>query len=228
MCRTPGAVRPHGRKLRRRELAAKRAKRSRSKNDRRKRRREGEDRHERRRGDRPQRRRLERSRADAPCRMQHDGGDRGLDAVEHSGDGGHLSVGHVYPRQRDQNEERRQDEQRAGDDPAPGAVHEPADVGGELLRLGTGQHHAVVEGVQEAALGDPVHALDQVVMHDRDLPRRSAEAYPAELPPVAKRCCARRCHRRHVRINSRFRRGGQLWPCRIHFATQKRSAAARE
>ncbi len=84
--------------------------------------------------------------------MQHDGGDRGLDAVEHSRDCRHLSIGHVYPRQRDQNEERWQDEQRAGDDPTPGTVHEPADVGGELLRLGTGQHHAIVERVQEAAL----------------------------------------------------------------------------
>ena len=39
--------------------------------------------------------------------------------------------------------------------PAPGAVHQPADVGRELLRLRAGQHHAVVQRVQEAPLADP-------------------------------------------------------------------------
>jgi hypothetical protein len=47
--------------------------------------------------------------------------------------------------------------------PAPGAVHQPADVGGELLRLWSGQQHAVVERVQEAAFADPAPFLDQLL-----------------------------------------------------------------
>jgi len=69
-------------------------------------------------------------------------------------------------------------------------VHHPADVGRELLRLGSGQHHAVVERVQKALLGDPAFPLDQVLVHDRDLPGRAAEADEAELEPVAK-CLAK-------------------------------------
>ena len=62
-----------------------------------------------------------------------------------------------------------------GDDAAPRAVHQPADVDGELLRLGAGQQHAVVERVQEALLAEPAPALDQLAVHDRDLPGRAAE-----------------------------------------------------
>ena len=43
----------------------------------------------------------------------------------------------------------RQDEQNAGDEPAPGPVQQPADIDRELLRLGPRQQHAVVERMQE-------------------------------------------------------------------------------
>src|SRR5262249_33505365 len=92
-------------------------------------------------------------------------------------------------------------EKRTGDDAAPRAVHQPADVGGELLRLGSRQHHAVVERVQEAPFRDPALLLDQLAMHDRDLAGWTAEADPAELPPVAERLGAtrnlRRCRIHH-------------------------------
>src|SRR5947207_3272594 len=94
-------------------------------------------------------------------------------------------------------------------------MHEPADVGGELLRLRTGQHHAVVERVQEARFGDPAFLLDQLAMHDRDLPGRAAEADPAELPPVGERLAARR----------RLRRAGcQMSPSRSCTSTSSPAA----
>ena len=43
------------------------------------------------------------------------------------------------------------DEQPAGHDAAERAVHQPADIGRELLRLRARQQHAVVERVQEPA-----------------------------------------------------------------------------
>ena len=42
-----------------------------------------------------------------------------------------------------------QDEQHAGDEAAARPVQQPADIGRELLRLGPGQQHAVVQRVQE-------------------------------------------------------------------------------
>src|SRR2546430_8169239 len=81
-------------------------------------------------------------------------------------------------------------------------MHQPADVGRELLRLGAGENHAVIERVQEASLGDPALLLDELAMHDRDLPGRTAEADPAEFPPVAQRLGAcRRSRFSAVRIH---------------------------
>jgi len=61
--------------------------------------------------------------------------------------------------------------------PPQRAVHEPADVGGQLLRLRAGQHHAVVQRVQEALLGDPAPALHQLLVHHGNLACRSAKAH---------------------------------------------------
>ena len=74
----------------------------------------------------------------------------------------------------------------AGDDPAFDAVQEPADVDGELLRLRAGQQHAVVQRVEEPGVADPPAALDELVVHDRDLPGRPTEVDEAELGPEAR------------------------------------------
>jgi hypothetical protein len=52
-----------------------------------------------------------------------------------------------------------------------GKLHAGADAERriELLRLGTGQQHAIVERVQEPRLGNPAPALDQLLVHDGDL-----------------------------------------------------------
>src|SRR5215831_3707628 len=51
---------------------------------------------------------------------------------------------------------------------APAAMHQPADIGRELLCFGTGKHHAVVERVKKASFGNPAPAFHQFVVHDRD------------------------------------------------------------
>ena len=144
--------------------------------DRRERNREGEDRDEGRDRDQPVQRMANDPLPDAPRGVEHDRDDGRLDAVEEARDERHVAVRHVEPRQRDQHDERRQHEQRARDDAAPGAMHEPADVGRELLRFRTRQHHAIVERVQESRFRNPALRLDQIAMHERDLPGRTAEA----------------------------------------------------
>ena len=119
--------------------------------------------------------------------LDHDGRDCRLDAVEQPGDQGNITKGDVDPGQGDQDEQRGQHEERTCHDAAPGPVHQPADIGGELLRLGAGQHHAVVERVQETFLGNPVAFLHQLGVHDGDLPGRTAKADEAELEPEPQR-----------------------------------------
>ena len=65
-------------------------------------------------------------------------------------------------------------------------MQQPADIGRELLRLRTRQQHAVVQRVQEPALGNPVLFLDQDAVHHRDLPGRPAEAQQRHLQPDPK------------------------------------------
>jgi hypothetical protein len=140
-----------------------------------------------RRGDAPQPGVLQCPRADAVRRMHDQRGDRRLQPIEQAGHERQLAVGQVDPRQRDEDEQRRQHEQPAGHEAPAAAVHQPADVGGELLRFGPGQQHAVVQRVQEALLADPAPPLDQLGVHDGDLPGRPAEADEAELEPEAQR-----------------------------------------
>ena len=79
---------------------------------------------------------FQRARADAVSREQHDGGHSRLDAVEDAGYHRQVAERHVDPRQHDQDQQRRQHEQRRQRRCRPrSAVHQPANVGRELLRL---------------------------------------------------------------------------------------------
>ena len=64
----------------------------------------------------------------------------------------HVAVAGIDVAERHDGDDAGQDEQPAGHDAAERAVHQPADIGRELLRLGPGQQHAVVERVQKPAL----------------------------------------------------------------------------
>ena len=136
-------------------------------------------------------------------RLQHDGRHRRLDAIKQARHQRHIAKGDIHPRQHDENQQRGQHKQRAGHHAAPGAMHEPANIGGELLRLGAGQHHAVIERMQKAPLGEPATALDQLLVHDRDLPGRPAKADETKLKPEQQRLAkADRRGRRVVGIDS--------------------------
>ena len=143
-----------------------------------------EDGHEGRRRDGPQDAVAQGPGADAPGGEDHDGGDRRLDPVEDARHHRHVAIGQIDPGQGDQDAERRQHEQDPGHDAPQGAVHQPADVGRELLGLGSRQDHGVVQGMEEAVLADPTPPLHQIRVHHGDLPRRAAEAHEAELEPV--------------------------------------------
>ena len=147
---------------------------------------------------RPQCRVVQGARADAVRRMQHDRRHRRLDAVEQPCHQRQIVEGDIEPRQHDQQEQRGQHEQDPCHHAAPAPVHQPADVGGELLRLGARQQHAVVERVQKAPLGEPAPTLDEFLVHDRDLPGGSAKTDETELEPEAEGLA--KTHRPRARV----------------------------
>ena len=110
-----------------------------------------------------------------------------------------MPIGHVAPGNQGDQDEGRQHEEQSGEDAACAPVHEPTEVGGKLLSLGAGQQHAVVERMHEALFGDPAPALDQMLMHERDLPGWSAKADKAELEPEHERIAKRDRRRRGMR-----------------------------
>ena len=139
---------------------------------------------------------LERPLADAHHRLEHDGEHRRLEPEEQRRDDADLAPGGVDQAQGHDGDEARQDEQRAGDEPALRLVQQPADIGGELLRLGAGQQHAVVERVQEPVLADPALLLDEDAVHDGDLPGRAAEGQRGDRAPRPARPRRRGCRAR--------------------------------
>jgi hypothetical protein len=91
-------------------------------------------------------------------------------------------------RERHDDDKPRQDEQHACSQAAPGSMEQPTQVGGELLRLGAGQTHAIVESVQELRFTRPLLLLDDRAVQQGDLPGRAAESQAADLEPGAE-CC---------------------------------------
>jgi hypothetical protein len=116
-------------------------------------------------------------------RLDHDRYHHGLYAVQEARDRRHVGVGHRQVREQPQNEDGGDHEEGAGHDTAQSPVQPPPYVGGDLLRLGTGQEHAEVQRPQILLLGDPALLLDQLLVHDGDLAGGTAEVDEAELHP---------------------------------------------
>jgi hypothetical protein len=62
-------------------------------------------------------------------------------------------------------------------------MHARADVDGELLRFGAREDHAEIEGAEELLLADPPLSLDELAVHDGNLPGGAAEIDESELEP---------------------------------------------
>jgi hypothetical protein len=98
-----------------------------------------------------------------------------------------ILISGVQNTQYEQTDETGDHEQSSGNDPAPCLMQKPADVRRQLLRLGTGQQHAIIECMQKPAFADPALFFHQVAVHHRDLARRAAEAVERHLDPKPKR-----------------------------------------
>ena len=93
---------------------------------------------------------------------------------------------HVGDGQRHDREEPRQYEQSAGDQATARSMEQPADVGGQLLRLGTRKQHAIAQRMQESLFADPALLVHQDAMHDRDLPGGATKRQQPDTQPGAR------------------------------------------
>ena len=122
---------------------------------------------------------------DADDRCQDERDDGRSQALHGAVDNRDVPVLDVHRAHGAEDDERREHEEAARGDRATDAVERVPDVRRELLRLRAGERHAKVERVQEPALADPPAPLDELLVHDRDLAGRAAEADQAELEPEA-------------------------------------------
>lgn len=138
--------------------------------------------------------------ADLEDRGQDDRHDDGLEASEKPRDSRDRSEGGIDVGQAKQDENGGEHEQNPRGQSARRSVEQPADVDGELLRLGTRKQHAEVQGVKELLLGDPSALLDEIAMHHRDLTRRAPEVHEAKESPIAQGLGTRRPLPGHFRL----------------------------
>ena len=148
---------------------------------------ENEDRQEGRHGDPDHQAVLQRSSADADDSVDDDRQHRGLQAEEHARRQLELARPYIGQAEAEHDDRAGEDEQNPGDQSAHRPVQQPAQIDGELLRLRSRKEHAVVEGVQEPLFADPALLVDHEAVHQRDLPRRPAEAEASHLEPEARR-----------------------------------------
>ncbi len=80
-----------------------------------------------------------------------------------------------------------QHEEKAGGETADRPVEPPADVSGELHRLGAGKQHAKVKRMQEALFRNPAPLIDDEAMHQGDLSGGAAEGQEADFAPERER-----------------------------------------
>ncbi len=120
---------------------------------------------------------------DPQNRLDDQRNDRRFQSQEQTGDQRVIAPQRVHQTERHDGEESGSTNSHARHEPAARAVHEPADVRGELLRLRAGQQHAEVQGVQEALFADPALFLDEDPVHHRNLARGPAEAEKGDAAP---------------------------------------------
>ena len=126
------------------------------------------------------------TRAYAMSCLNDDGCHCRLDAIEQTSYPSYLTVGDINPRQSYQEKQRRQHKQNTSHNTALCFVHQPANVGGQLLGFWSGQDHAVIECMQETFFRKPTPAHHQLFVHDGNLASRPTKTDESQLQPKGK------------------------------------------
>jgi hypothetical protein len=134
---------------------------------------------------RKQESRLQGALSNAQQSLDHDCQHGGLEAEEKRRYQRQLTEANVEIAQESEHQCAGQHEQKARNDAAPGPMHQPANIDRELLCLGSGQQHAVVQRMQETWFADPASLFDQLTMHQCYLSGRPTKTEPADARPDA-------------------------------------------
>src|SRR5436190_5709194 len=109
--------------------------------------------------------------------------DGGLEAEEQRRDDRNVAPARVDVAEGHDGDDAGHDKEATRHDAPKRAMHQPADVGGKLLRLGPRQQQEIVEPVQKALFGNPPFLLDKDAMHCRDLAGGTAKAERRDAHP---------------------------------------------
>jgi hypothetical protein len=118
----------------------------------------------------------------------HDNGQHGRlqpeeQALQHRG----IADQDIGPAQPHDGHQTGQDEQNASHQRAADAMHQPPDVGRQLLRLWPRQQHAEVQCMQKPPITQPALLLNKDAVHDRNLPGWPAETQQRDATPDSRR-----------------------------------------
>jgi hypothetical protein len=138
-------------------------------------------------GKRDRHRPLQRAFRHLDQRFHHQHQHRAFQAKEQRGHNRHIAQGCVDGGKRQHHRRAGQDEQQPRCQATTHAMHQPAEVGCQLLRLWPRQQHAEIKRMQETRIGYPMALFHHFAMHDRNLRCRPAEGQQTDAEPHAQR-----------------------------------------
>src|SRR5215469_2051768 len=125
--------------------------------------------------------------SDSNRRLEHDDQDGWLESIkQHLADRG-ITAADVSIAQRHHADHGRQDDEATCEHAAQRAVHDPADIGREQLRVGAGQRQAIVQSIEKPVSGDPALFLNEDAVHGGELDGGTSEAQQGNARPDAER-----------------------------------------
>ena len=118
-------------------------------------------------------------------RFHHQHQHRALQAKEKRRHNRYITQGCVDDGKRQHHCRTRQDEQQPRHQAAAHAMHQPAEIGCQLLRLWPRQQHAEIERMEKTRIGYPMALFHHFTMHHRNLRRRPTEGQQTNAEPHA-------------------------------------------
>ena len=106
-----------------------------------------------------------------------------LQPVENRKDEGDFTKNREQRRQDQHQKGTRQNKQQPCRKSTLGAIHQPAEIGCQLLRFRPRQERTEIQRMQKPAIADPAPLIDKFTMHQSDLARRATKGQTSDPRP---------------------------------------------
>ena len=123
----------------------------------------------------PSRPPLQRPTGNAQQRFHNENQHGALQPVENRRDKGNVTENREQRRQDQHQKGTGQNKQQPRRKSALGAIHQPAEIGCQLLRFRPRQERAEIQRMQKPAIADPAPLIDKFTVHQRNLACRTAK-----------------------------------------------------